>query len=121
MLVLRVLDFRLLDIRVLLTDVFLLDVLLLSAAPAWHVVLVTTEGLALSPDRFATMRFVLRHRSLFVGILTALPLVAGGYLGWRSGVPEFAVAGLLLAPVAWVVARVLLELLDVVAETLLPR
>lgn len=75
----------------------------------------------MSPDRFATMRLVLRHRGLFVAVLTLLPLAAGACVWLRSGVVEFAIAGLILSPLAWLAARVLLELLDVVAETLLPR
>lgn len=75
----------------------------------------------MSPDRFSTLRFVLRHRSVIVFTLTLVPLLAGAWIWLRSGVIDFAVGGLLLAPLAWLVARVLLELLDVVAETLLPR
>ncbi len=75
----------------------------------------------MSPDRFATMHLVLRHRGVFVAVLTVLPPAAGAWVWMRSGVIDFAIAGLILSPLAWLVARVLLELLDVVAETLLPR
>lgn len=75
----------------------------------------------MSPDRFTTIRFVLRHRHSIAAVLTVLPLVAGAYAWLRSGLIDFALAGLILTPLAWLVSRVLLELLDVVAETLLPR
>ena len=74
-----------------------------------------------TPDRFAAMRFVLQHRTAIVGSLTALPILAGGYTWLRTGVIDFAVAGLVLAPIAWLIARVLLELVDLIAETLIPR
>lgn len=75
----------------------------------------------MAQDRFDGIRFVLRHRGTLVMLLTLLPLAGGVWAGVRTGTIDFVIAGLLLTPLAWVIARAWLELLDVVSETLFPR
>jgi len=74
-----------------------------------------------SDDRFGAIRRALKHRRLLEGMAGAVPLVAGAWAAWRIGAPDLAVGGVLLAPLAWFAMRVALEVVDVVAETLLPR
>lgn len=75
----------------------------------------------MSQDRFDGIRLVLRHRRGLVALLTALPVIGGLWAGWRTGAGDFVLAGVLLAPLVWLIARAWLELLDVVSETLFPR
>jgi hypothetical protein len=74
-----------------------------------------------SQDRFAGIRFVLKHRSVVTVVLASAPLLIGAWFAARFDTIDFAILGLVLAPAAWLFVRVLLELLDVVSETLFPR
>ena len=75
----------------------------------------------MSQDRFAGIRFVLKHRVLITITCAAAPLIVGIWFALRFDKIDFARLGLLLAPAAWLITRVFLELLDVVSETLFPR
>ena len=50
-----------------------------------------------------------------------LPLAAGLYAWFEAGRAGALLVGLVLAPIVWLVVRVMLEVVDVVAETLIPR
>ena len=75
----------------------------------------------MSQDRFAGIRFVLKHRALLTMACATAPLIVGIWFALRTDKIDFAILGLLLAPAAWLIVRVFLELLDVVSETLFPR
>lgn len=74
-----------------------------------------------SDDRFDAIRRALRHRRPLEAIAGTAPLVAGAWLALRTGAPDFVLAGMLVAPLTWFGMRVALDVVDVVAETLLPR
>lgn len=72
-------------------------------------------------ERFAGIRFVLRYRAAINALFGLLPLVAGIYAWMQTTSVGGLVAGVIAAPIAWLVVRVMLEVVDVVAETLIPR
>jgi hypothetical protein len=75
---------------------------------------------ALALDRYPAIQLLLRHRQLAILLASALPLLIGGYLSWRGASIDPLVIALVLAAVAFVVVRVLVELVAIVVETLMP-
>ena len=72
-------------------------------------------------ERFAGIRFVLRHRAAINALFGLLPLAGGIYASLQTASLGALVAGIIAAPIVWLVVRVMLEVVDVVAETLIPR
>jgi len=50
-----------------------------------------------------------------------LVLLLGTYAAWRLAAPDLAVVGAIFAMVAWAGIRLLVEIVQAIAETLLPR
>ncbi len=74
-----------------------------------------------TPNRFVAIRFVTRFGYL-LPLLGAAACVLGGFgLSYSLGTTLWAVLGVVAAAVAWAGLRVAVEVIDLVAETLLPR
>ncbi|OUM00133.1 hypothetical protein [Variovorax sp. JS1663] len=73
------------------------------------------------PNRWPAIRVLLawRDRVTLGGALCVALL--GFWLAWRTGWPELALFGLLLAAAAHAVLRVAIEVVALVAETLMPQ
>jgi len=74
-----------------------------------------------NPDRFVAIRLVVRHGYLMPWIIAGIALLSCGWIAWREASVPWAVAGIVLGLVLLVVLRVAVEVVDLVAETLLPR
>jgi len=73
-----------------------------------------------NPDRFVVIRFVVRYRRLLPWLAALLAFVfvlAGGNFESAGGLACAAID----AVIVWGVARLGVEIVDLVAETLLPR
>ena len=73
------------------------------------------------PDRFIAIRLIVRHGVLVPWVVAGIALLSCGWIAWREASTPWAVAGIVLALVLFVVLRVAVEVVDLVAETLLPR
>lgn len=62
-----------------------------------------------------------RHGRLVALLAALLFAVIGGYAAWRLSCAELAVLGLIGAGVAYLGVRLLVEIVQAIAETLLPR
>jgi hypothetical protein len=69
---------------------------------------------------YPTILFVLRHQKLIPVVAAGLILSLGLWGGYRLA-PELSLLGLVLAGVMYAVTRCFLELVQVVADTLMPR
>ncbi|GAA5232319.1 hypothetical protein FOZ76_16795 [Verticiella sediminum] len=78
-----------------------------------------TQGPAAEP--FPLIRGALRRRRLIVGAGTALPALLLIWLALRTGVPDFLIAAPIASAVTYGVLSLALEVVDLVAETLMPR
>lgn len=74
-----------------------------------------------NPDRFVAIRLVVRHGYLVPWLIAGIALLSCGWIAWREASAPWAVAGIALGLVLFVVLRVAVEVVDLVAETLLPR
>ena len=74
-----------------------------------------------NPDRFVAIRLVVRHGVLVPWIIAGIALLSCGWFAWREASVPWAVAGIVLSLALFVVLRVAVEVVDLVAETLLPR
>ena len=74
-----------------------------------------------NPDRFIDIRLVVRHGVLVPWIIAGIALLSCGWFAWREASVPWAVAGIVLSLALFVVLRVAVEVVDLVAETLLPR
>jgi len=67
------------------------------------------------------IEFLARHgRRVAIGVAT-LAAAVGAYGFFRTGIPEYLVGSVLGAFAAYALVRVLAELVEVIADTLLPR
>ena len=73
------------------------------------------------PDRFIAIRLIVRHGVLVPWVVAGIALLSCGWIAWREASATWAVAGIVLALVLFVVLRVAVEVVDLVAESLLPR
>ena len=64
--------------------------------------------------------FVRRAR-LIAALAALFVLIVFGYAAWRTSCFDLGVLGLLLAPIAYVGVRLFGEIVQAIAETLLPR
>ena len=62
-----------------------------------------------------------KHGKLIAALVALAVLLLGGYGAWRLAAPDLAVIGLIVAGVAYLGARLLVEIALAIAETLLPR
>lgn len=67
------------------------------------------------------LRAVLAHRAAMPAAAFLLFLAGGLYAGWRAALPDLAVAGLVLGLAAAAAARLLVEVLELLADMLLPK
>jgi len=74
-----------------------------------------------NPDRFVAIRLVVRHGYPMPWIIASIAVLLCGWIAWREASALWAVAGIALGLVLFVVLRVAVEVVDLVAETLLPR
>ncbi len=74
-----------------------------------------------NPDRYVAIRFVVRWRKLLPLLGAAAPLIAGFFLANATGQSAWAWGGGVLAVVIGAVLLLAVEVVDLVAETLLPR
>ncbi|MEO7403383.1 MAG: hypothetical protein ABIU95_06915 [Burkholderiales bacterium] len=72
-------------------------------------------------DRYDTIKLLLAYRGAFTALFTFAPIALGLWGTWRTGASDWLVVSLLLAPVAFLVTRVALELVDLIADTLIPK
>ena len=63
----------------------------------------------------------MRHGYLAPWIVACIALLSCVWIAWREASAPWAVAGVVLGFVVFVVLRVAVEVVDLVAETLLPR
>lgn len=70
---------------------------------------------------YPVLNIVIRRKRLIPAGCFLLALLAGFYVAWRTGFPDFAVAGLILALVGAVTAKLLVEVLELLADMLLPK
>ena len=73
-----------------------------------------------TPDRFIAIRFVVRWGRVLPW-LAALFCLSAGFAVGCFGTAAGAVAMLVVATLAWGCIRLAIEVVDLVAETLLPR
>lgn len=64
---------------------------------------------------------LVRHGRLVAVLAALLPTLIGGYAAWRLSCVDLAVLGLIIAVVAYLGVRLLTEIVQAIAETLLPR
>lgn len=70
---------------------------------------------------YPMLKFAQRHRRGLPWAAALVLVVAGGWAATRTGAPDFLLAGVLLAPIAHGITRGLLELVELVAELLIPE
>ena len=74
-----------------------------------------------APNQYRAIRFLVRHGEQLARVIGAAICIAGiaaALGGWGWG---FALAGVLAAPLAYLLFRSYAEIVQVIAETLLPR
>lgn len=74
-----------------------------------------------NPNRFVAIRFVVQRLRVLPWCGAAVPTIAGLALSHWSGHPGWAVAGVVAGVVTGALVRLAVEVVDLVAETLLPR
>lgn len=79
----------------------------------------TFEQEAAAP--FPRIRFVLRNKRRIAGIATGGAALLGIWLAVRTGIVDFYALALLLAAAVHMVTNVAIEVIELVAETLMPR
>ncbi len=67
------------------------------------------------------LRAVLAHRTVTPVAAFLLVLLCGLYAAWRAAMPDLAVVGLVLGFVAAATAKLLVEVLELLADMLLPK
>lgn len=79
----------------------------------------TLEQEAAAP--FPQIRSVLKHKRRIVGAASAGVAALGIWLAWRTGVVELYAIALVLAAAVHMAMKVAVEVIELVAETLMPR
>ena len=74
-----------------------------------------------NPDRFCAIRFVTRFGFAIPWLGALSILLAGFWLTYRLDVSIWAFVAIPAALLAYAILRLLIEVIDLVAETLLPR
>ena len=74
-----------------------------------------------NPDRFSAIRFVTRFGYAIPWLGALSILLAGVWLTYRLDVSTWAYAAIPAALLVYAMLRLLVEVVDLVAETLLPR
>lgn len=74
-----------------------------------------------NPDRFVAIRLVVRHGYLAPWFAALFALLCTGWVVWRDASLACALIGISIAVILFVVVRIAVEVIDLVAETLLPR
>ena len=72
-------------------------------------------------DRYNAVNFALVYRRALTALFTFAPIALGLWGTWRTGATDWLVIGLLIAPLAYLMIRVALELIDLIADTLIPK
>jgi hypothetical protein len=72
-------------------------------------------------DRYPSIKFVLDNRRLLQPIISLTPALLGLWGAWRTGAMDWLIIGLLLAPLVHIVSRVAFEIVDLIADTLIPK
>lgn len=70
---------------------------------------------------YPVLNVVIRRKWLLPAGCFLLALLSGVYVAWRTDVPDFAVAGLVLGLAGAGAAKLLVEVLDLLADMLLPK
>jgi hypothetical protein len=71
--------------------------------------------------RWPAIRMLLAWRDRITWGGAIVVLLVGAWLAWRTGWPEVALAGLVAAVAMHFVLRVAIEVVSLVAETLMPQ
>ncbi|MBN9428802.1 MAG: hypothetical protein J0H09_20070 [Burkholderiales bacterium] len=74
-----------------------------------------------NPDRFKVIGFVIRRGYVLPWLAALIVLAIGFALSYRNGDLWCAVLAVPAAAIGWGLVRLAVELVDLVAETLLPR
>ena len=74
-----------------------------------------------NPDRFVAIRMVVRHGYLVPWIAACIAMLFCGWIAWRDASALWVALGIALGAALFVVLRVAVEIVDLVAESLLPR
>ena len=70
---------------------------------------------------YPAIHFLLNGRRWLPEAVAVLFVVMGAYLAWRTGYPEWIVAGVVVGGALYPVTKSYLELLQLITEMLLPR
>ncbi len=70
---------------------------------------------------YPMISFLLRFKKLLPWAAAALVLAAGLWGLYRTGVPEWAVGGVIMAAVIYVVVTAALEVVHVISDVLIPQ
>jgi len=71
--------------------------------------------------RYSTLMTILEHRSLITGGGALFMLIGMAWCGFRTGAAEFYVLAVLAAAGVYFILKAAIEVVDLVAETLMPR
>ena len=72
-------------------------------------------------DRYPAIKFVLDNRRWLQPIISLAPVALGLWGAWRTGAIDWLIVGLLLAPLVHIASRVAFEIVDLIADTLVPK
>ncbi|PLC53955.1 hypothetical protein CR155_11030 [Pollutimonas nitritireducens] len=79
------------------------------------------ETMSLNIPRYPMLRFVARHgRNLMLAVAVMLAVV-GLAIGWQAASVIFASAAVILSVVVFVIGRALVEMVELIADMLLPK
>jgi uncharacterized membrane protein SirB2 len=70
---------------------------------------------------YPMIALALRWKHVIPPIVAGLLLLACVWVMLRTGIPEMLLGGVVLAAVGYIVVRIALEVIEVIADTLLPR
>ena len=73
------------------------------------------------PAPFPLIRAVLRNKRLVVNVSTAAVAAVGFWAAYRTGVPDLYPLSVAMAAAIHLVLKVAVEVIELVAETLMPR
>ena len=74
-----------------------------------------------NPDRFYAVRFVTRYGYAIPWLGALFTLLGGFWLAYKLDVSAWAYVAIPAALLAYALMRLMIEVVDLVAETLLPR
>ncbi len=84
--------------------------------------LLTSNSSALAPEMpYPTIRGVVRHKRLVTALGTAAIVALGFWLGYRTGLTEIYAIAIIAGAAAYFSLQAAIEVVELVADTLMPR